>query len=351
MRSIVTAIVVALTVAGAWVEGAEPFTVSILNAPETIPLGATEIMVDGRGVVEGWVQFKIAVEVSLLGEKVVPIVPPSFWGYRYNDSFSIYARVHDERGEDLAPCRPIAYGDLVIMGRPGLDPGWTERLDIPVCVPGVGKYVVEVVAEETASSFVNLKGETFSLWTGSSSSPQITVEVTEPEGIDKEAYEAFGRNPLGDSERFGELLGRFPTSTYAAYVMWKKTHPGTRPPKIDNNLYAMELGIGSFGPTPLPCVDPASSKCVDVGISPGGYEGARRAAAWLDLVLRHNPDIWFADELLYKSAYTAFFLGDKDACAAGLEELADHGRSDVAAKAEDLLAAMKAKGMLEEKKQ
>jgi len=187
------------------------------------------------------------------------------------------------------------------------------------------------------------------VWQGSFQSNVVTVTVVEPQGIDEEAYEAFGRNPLGDSERFAELLRRFPTSTYAAYVVRKKTHPGTRPPKIDNNLYAMARGIGSFGPTSLPCVDPTSSKCIDVGISPGGHEGARRAAAWLDLVLRHYPDIWFADELRYKSAYTAFFLGDKDACATGLEDLAEHGKPYVASKAAELLSAMKAKGMLEEK--
>jgi len=187
------------------------------------------------------------------------------------------------------------------------------------------------------------------VWAGHFASNSVLIQAVEPQGIDKQAYEAFGPAVVFDSKGQGELLRRFPTSTYAAYVVWKRTWPGLASVTTDVPLYGMERGPGSFPPISLPCVDPQSAACEDVGFPPTGQEGARRQAAWLDLVLRSHPGIWFADELRFKRAYAAFFLGDKDACEAGLEDLAQHGKPYVASKARELLAAMKAKGMLGEK--
>ena len=70
---------------------------------------------------------------------------------------------------------------------------------------------------------------------------------------------------------------------------------------------------------------------------------------WFDLILKDHQQIWFGDELRFVSTLDRYLLGDKDSCAAGLEELAEHGKPYVASKAGELLSAMKAKGMLEEK--
>ncbi len=55
-----------------------------------------------------------------------------------------------------------------------------------------------------------------------SASACVSFVIEAPQGIDKEAYEAFGRNPLGDSKRLGQLLHRYPTSTSAMYALWKR---------------------------------------------------------------------------------------------------------------------------------
>ena len=47
----------------------------------------------------------------------------------------------------------------------------------------------------------------------------VSFTVVPPKGADKEAYEAFKGRPFSNQE---ELLARFPTSTYAGYVLAKK---------------------------------------------------------------------------------------------------------------------------------
>ena len=70
---------------------------------------------------------------------------------------------------------------------------------------------------------------------------------------------------------------------------------------------------------------------------------------WLNTVLRNHPEIWFADEIRFKLAIDRYRLGESESSVAELEDLAEHGKPYVATKAGDLLSAMKAKGMLQEK--
>jgi len=299
----------------------EPFLVTITASPTRVPLGIpADLMVQARNV----------------SAAAVPVAfnrPP------------LAVLVESEVGSETY-C-PFCSGRWGVIRR--LVPkAWRHLESLEIPLKTVGRYTLRVVLKHHWN--IDKKPAEYpDLWWSRSVSKPIHVEITEPTGIDKQAYDAFDRNPLGDSERYGELLRRFPTSTYAAYVVWKRTWPGLASAVADVPLYAMERGLASFPPTSLPCVDPQSTACNDVGFPPTGLEGARRQAAWLDLALRHHPGIWFADELRYRRAVSAFFLGDRDACAAGLEELADHGRPDVVAKAKALLSAMKAKGMLPEK--
>jgi len=179
-----------------------------------------------------------------------------------------------------------------------------------------------------------------------SASACVSFVIEAPDGIDKEAYEAFDRNPLGDSERWGELLRRFSTSTYAAYVVWKQGAKGTAGTKVENALHYM-AGNVRYGNS-APCDDEARCDNND-WMALSADEIVTWEDRWFDVVLKNHPNIWFSDEVRLKLALDHYLLGDKDGCADSLEELADHGRPDVATKAGDLLSAMKAKGMLEEK--
>jgi len=174
-----------------------------------------------------------------------------------------------------------------------------------------------------------------------------SFEIVLPEGADKRAYEAFDHDPLGNSERWGELLRRFPTSTYAAYVVWKNylrlvldtwsidslIELATEPPWSDSNSVPCELPAGCGGRH---------------WRSLKGKAFRMWRLRWAESILTNHPDIWFADQVRLRAALDHYMLGDKPACAAGLEALADHARPEVAAKAKDLLAAMRAKGMLPE---
>ena len=311
----------ALVAQGAVAMAGEPFSVTITASPTRVPLG---------------VPADLMVEVKNVSAAAVPVAfnrPP------------LAVLAESEAGSETY-C-PFCTGRWGVIRR--LVPkAWRhlESLEIPLNT--VGNYTLRVVLKHHWN--IDKKPVEYpDLWWSRSVSKPIHVEVTEPTGVDKQAYEAFNHNPLGNHDRLGELLRRFPTSTYAAYVVWKKTWPGARPVKIEDIFYSMQHGPRSFGQLYLPCVDADSPACRDMGYPPPGEEAARRQAGWIDLVLKHHPDIWFGDELRFKRAYAAYFLGDKPACAVGLEELADHGKAYVAAKAGDLLSAMRAKGMLPKK--
>ncbi len=311
----------AIATQGIIVLAGEPITVTVVASPDRIPLG---------------VNAELTVRLANVAGTPVPVGfnrPPLAVSIESQAAASTYC--------------PFCRARWGIVRRL-LPEGWRHVESLAVPLPTPGFYTLRAVLKHHWN--INEKPAEYpDLWWGHAVSGPVKVEVYAPEGVDKQAHEAFGLDPLGSTLLYRELLRRFPTSTYAAYVVRRRTHPGTSPPQPDVALYAMERGLSSFGPTPLPCVTPESAACKDLGFPPPPAEGARRQAAWLDLVLRSHPGIWFADELRFKRAYAAFFLGDKDGCEAGLEDLAQHGKPYVASKARELLAAMKAKGMLGEK--
>ena len=325
-----------------------PFEIEIVSPPDTIPLGVARPIYTQRGVVKGWFKIDVLVEARLVGEKAVPIVPapvPDYYGGR-EGLFAVYARARDENGVEVPPCKSPGTAEMVVTGEPRLEPGWTQRRRVPVCVPGVGRYVVEGVVEETASSYPNADGKLLKLWTGSVASPAVTIDVTEPEGIDKEAYDAFGGDPLGELGQSWGVLRRFPSSTYAAYFVWDQYAQGAVGVNADSAADSVAQGpIHKNGV--VPCDQEGQMSSTNSSIL-SGTSFVRCRDNWLRLALDNHPDIWFADEMRLRVALDSCLLGDKSGCAAQLHDLAQHGRPYVAAKAGELLAAMQAKGMLEE---
>ena len=169
----------------------------------------------------------------------------------------------------------------------------------------------------------------------------VSFVIEAPQGIDKEAYEAFGHDPLGDSERYGELLRRFPTSTYAAYVVWEFAAKGLASMPVTRTTDYLNINVARLGNS-VP-------DQVSTWRSYSGEAFIRWREGWFSQILTAHPAIWFGDELRFTSALDVYFLGDKSGCAAQLRDLAEHARPYVATKAGELLAAMQAKGMLEEK--
>lgn len=186
-----------------------------------------------------------------------------------------------------------------------------------------------------------------------STSACVSFVIETPRGIDKEAYEAFGHDPLADSERYGELLRRFPTSTYVAYAVWKQWGRVRIPEwKTEEDRDATLKWLATnpddeYLTWRLPCAAEGEPNA-----ALESRLGARRALMcrddWLTRVLQEHPRIWFADEVRLRIALDHYRLGERDSGVRAIRDLAQHGRPYVAAKAAELLAALQAKGMLEE---
>jgi len=172
-----------------------------------------------------------------------------------------------------------------------------------------------------------------------------SFSIEAPEGIDREAYEAFGHDPLKRSERYGDLLRRFPGSTYAAYVVWSKHAKGWASVETDRAVEVLILGFKHERGL-APC-DAKLRPVGDTEIRLSGASYVQCRDAWLNSALKHHPEIWFADEIRLRLALDQYLLGEQAACSAQLEDLSIRARADVATKASQLLAALRAKGMLE----
>ena len=324
--------------------------IDILSYPNQLPAGLGGEVVDARGLWEGWAQVDMRVRVSYLGSEPLPIIPAHCVGYE-SGMFSVWAHVRHENGEEVRSCVCPSVADVVYTNVGSLKPGWSKEYTVPLCLPGEGVYSVEAVAGEEIDSFKVVSGEIVELWKGESTSQPVRIEVTAPTGIDKVAYDALGPNVVADSMRWGQLLQRFPTSTYAAYVIWERWAKGTAAGwKSDQGRDAFLSSLDNdpsfeYLTWKLPCNaggDPNPMTITRFHMP----EAARCRDAWLGKALVYHPDIWFADELRLKLALDAYLLNDKAACASKLEDLSAHAKPYVAKKARALLEAMQSKNML-----
>ncbi len=262
-----------------------------------------------------------------------------FWGRFYLDGNRRPCRSDLAPPDESVPPAPGGNPEATPLPFPSRPPGWerSEMINLgDVC--NLVRRAESVIGEHRVCYRDDASP---GLLTRSSC---VSFEIMAPQGIDKQAYEALGHDPLGDSERYGELLSRFPTSTYAAYVVWNRYAKGWAQVETERTI------TGLSHPYPFRT---ELAPCDATGAPTGGHETRfgpegvfRCRTAWMERVLRSHADIWFADEVRLRLALDRYLLGDKDACAAGLEALAAHGRPYVAAKARELLAAMRAGGML-----
>jgi len=187
------------------------------------------------------------------------------------------------------------------------------------------------------------------VWHGSFSSNEATFQAVEPKGLDAEVYEAFRHSPIDcmESER-QRLLETYPTSTYAADLVYRMSWPGLRPHTVEDAVREMKAKGRGFPSTALPCTKTIASACRDVGVGPRGREAARRNVAWIEFVLQHHPTIQFADQLRFIQAYATYFTGKEADCAARLQTLSKTASPEVATRAHDLLEAMRAEGLFEQ---
>ena len=277
----------------------------------------------------------------------------------FGENPKVVALVSDANGNDFtndAGCGVTANR----TGRIGVLPAdWRRRGGIRLCLRKPGTYFVTLVPKGFRISEKNLIAadvhpEDIDLWKGGLDQPRVVVEVIEPDGVDGEAFVFFDEDPAGRMpvpgsiearrRRPGELLRRFPTSTYAAYEVWQNYGRASFRGNTDGFISRMTEDIRRQSNS-VPC---DQEVCGPNGwMSLSGRDYVEWRVRWFEIVLENHPQIWFADEVRLKLALDHYLLGDHDAAIAGLEGLAEHGGALAAKKCRELLAAMKAKGMLE----
>jgi hypothetical protein len=239
--------------------------------------------------------------------------------------------------------------DGAIQAPPGGSITVYATLELPpplATTPGQYNVYASYVAQGKALAQEQLEGRPPSYtcvdcWKGEVSSSVTAITLSAPEGVDSEAYDRFGGQPM----RAPELLRDFPTSTYAAYVIRDFTSRGLS--GSANDAIVDEFKDGAAGVLrDIPC-PPSVSPCVQHDtLETRGVKALDWTAEWIDLVLKTHPDIWFADEMRLRLALDEFIAGKSALGASDLENLAKNAQPYVAEKAGQILALLKQKGIV-----
>ena len=130
-------------------------------------------------------------------------------------------------------------------------------------------------------------------------------------------------------------LQKFPTSTYAAYLIYGR---------LGNFAYA-DFTDSKFIRS-IETQSILSNSCpTEAGwIWMKGEMNAAWWEKWVNLILKNHPDIWFADELKLKLAVNEIALKKYESGELALEKLAKEGKPNVAERAKELLKVMEEKG-------
>jgi len=339
--SVVVGLALLLAVGPAFAK--DPFAMTVLDYPHSLTLGGSiEVIVELRNVSGQSLPTPIPWSDLRLEVLEAPQQARHFlWA--------------DNRFDHPSP--------VAIAKAPVLSADWrlvTVRHLVP---PIVGEYKVRMVLQIHDGRGAPT-GEPPNHWVGQVETEPLAVSVTAPTGIDAEAFRTIVAMESTDpyrspAQKFWPtvavtpgaiklLMTKYPTSTFAALKVYARYHARDARWTVGailNNLdYAARFDLKS------------STLCNEKGDRDAehptklkGHEFFACRKSWLQFVLEHHPNIWFADEVRFRIALDDYLLGDTDGCEAGLEDLAEHGKPWVASKAGELLAAMRAKGMLEPK--
>lgn len=172
----------------------------ILGEPIYVCVGA-EYKGDGAiKIAKGERGFKVYARIERVdGKAIKQMRPPSINWAPYHSFEEIRNGWKEEVCKDISELKEIEEGEYYITGEVTSEGPFYERV-------GNGKEIVEREA-----------------WRGKIQSEKVIIRVKYPEGIDREAYEYFKKTrykevPLS-GEGAKEVLEKFPTSTYAGWVL------------------------------------------------------------------------------------------------------------------------------------
>jgi hypothetical protein len=331
----------------------DPFSVEVVDSARDVPLGLPFEAVARISNVSGKTQ-PTAFFHALLKLKVVDGPPKAM------DCLT----TSKLEGWDLIDVPEGLVADLYGKQKSEVPVGWTTDVPRAFLPPEPGEYTL-VFEFTMAAGTETWLGEPEDNWVGEVSSSPVKVRVIEPQGSDAETFEWYSNLvpedyccsrarrfasafnlPFRNAER-ADILRRFPESVYTAnYVINDLLQLNLNvPPEY---IMRTEFGrdINDFHDT-VPC--PPPERCLENGtVYLRGVDYLNWKLAWCDKILEDHPNVWFADDVRYVRAIYLVQSGDMKSCEAGLVELVEHGRPYAAERAGELLADMKAKGMLEE---
>ena len=142
--------------------------------------------------------------------------------------FRVFLSYHRTDGKPLADIlkRQVVVDYLRGYVRESLPPEWsmtrTEQIACPDEPPGTLEVdvVIQCLAKPPFEVYDYKQGRhvgDFVAWSGEVHSNAVKIAINEPAGLDRDAFQAFHGQPLSHPK---ELLKRYPTSNYAALVLW-----------------------------------------------------------------------------------------------------------------------------------
>jgi len=229
--------------------------------------------------------------------------------------------------EGWRECRPLVVSKPAPLSEvdwKALSPGESFDLSIPGSRCAEGKGTWFEWANQPGTHRVKTKITTYAhrvgvpegAFDGVLESNVLEFRIKEPVGIDAEAIAWAEGSPM-----HVELLGKFPTSEYAAFFVYGKSRriDGADPVKtrslIERGLYP--------GPNSVP--DGHGWK----SLNSEGY--ARWQVEWGQRVLRDHPDFPFRDEIRAAVGLAQMSLGEQTASLEALTDIAEKGNAEAAA--------------------
>ncbi len=244
----------------------------------------------------------------------------------------------------------------------------TKRGFLP---PVAGEYQVRVALRfrETGRREA-LCGESSDHWVGEVLTRVVKVEVHPPVGLDAQTFAAISalapknRGSFSAADRYQKafwpgttdamdlLLGEFLESTYTAhkiFTVFVSDHPvGTNDVFVESyRRQASPEGLMRTGGETW-CDSAGRPRTIrEEWVRLRGKDFIRCRDNWLQIVLQHHPDAWFAHEIQMKLAVDHYLLGENEESGELLTSLTKSTQPLVAEKAKGLLTAMRNNGMLE----
>lgn len=179
----------------------QDFSVKLLDAPEKVIQGAP---------------VQVTIEIANISGREI-VIAKGMNGFRWNLNV-----MNKDRSRRICPQR--MEGGTPIPGniREVLPKNWRMTMVEDVsCNDKAGEINVQVALVADANEYYILEHDgshtPFSAWSGQILSKEYVIRIESPTGTDLEAFTQMNGCPLCDQ---GQLLQRFPTSTYVGYALY-----------------------------------------------------------------------------------------------------------------------------------